>query len=93
MQIETPKRSRLPFRRPLRRGRARVRGAHEAKREPETVVRVRLGLRTYAYVCEPVALGTLVEVAAPISGIVVRRVVGFGRDGYTGPLKRAKVVR
>jgi hypothetical protein len=96
MQIETPRRSRLPFRRPLRRGRARLRRGGQEKRQPETVVRVPLGWRgrTYAYVCgEPVALWTYVEVEAPFSGRVVVPVVGFGRGGYTGPLKRAKVVR
>lgn len=42
---------------------------------------------------EPVGIGDIVEVHAAVSGVVRERVVDFGRQGYAGPLKRAKVVR
>jgi hypothetical protein len=88
-----------PVRQPGRRrrlviGRVRLPGQAE-RREPHRVVRVQLGVfgRTYAYrSTRPCALGDLVRVHARMSGWVVRPVVGFGRDGYAGPLKEARPV-
>lgn len=62
----------------------------------DVVIRVPLGFysRTYAYACRgPVNIGALVEVDAAVQGPVVVPVVGFGRGGYSGPLKRARVLR
>lgn len=81
-------------RRVLGRVSLRRRGEHERRRD--VVVRVPLGPygRTYAYVArEPVGRGDFVEVEARVQGVVVVPVVGFGRQGYRGPLKRAKVIR
>lgn len=70
---------------------------HGTRRGPsqERVVRIHLGNggRSYAYLCggNP-RLGSLVRANAPRSGTVERPVVGFGRGGWTGPLKRVTLV-
>lgn len=87
--IERPR----PARR-LRRGVLRF-GSPARRAEPHRVVRVELGMfgRTYAYRCRrQVALGQMVRVHARVEGWAVRPVVGFGRDGYKGPLKDATPV-
>lgn len=80
---------------PLTRGRLRLRGEmHE--RAGDQVVQVPLGWfgRTYAYTCRgPVRAGDVVQVHGAFSGTVQSVVVGFGRNGFDGPLKRARVIR
>lgn len=90
MTVDAPVRHRS--RRTL--GGPRSRG-DDAAHEQERVVRIPLGLfRLYAYrVRGKVRLGTIVEVDTPIEGTVRRPVVGFGRGGYDGPLKLARIVR
>lgn len=78
-------------------GRApRLRRGQDCSPARDVVVRVALGFygRTYAYVCRgPVQLGDFVEVFAPVAGCdVIEPVVGFGRQGYAGPLRRARRV-
>lgn len=74
----------------------RLRRGSDCSPQGDVVVRVALGWRgrTYAYVCRgPVMLGDFVEVYAAVAGCeVIEPVVGFGRDGYAGPLKRARKV-
>lgn len=79
----------------LVRGRLRLRGDAASEHADDKVIRVPLGLygRTYAYLCRGARMGDLVEVDAALQGAVIVPVVGFGRDGYTGPLKRARVLR
>lgn len=80
---------------PLTRGRVRLRGEQHA-RAGDQVIQVPLGWfgRTYAYVCRgPVRVGSVVLVHGAFSGSVQTVVVGFGRGGYDGPLKRARVIR
>ena len=89
MRVET-----RPARR-LKRGTAVLPGRRRGEmHDGDVVVRVPLGWRTYCYVCrENPQMGTLVEVVTPVSGATVVPVSGFGRDGYSGPLKRARIVR
>lgn len=80
---------------PLTRGRIRLRG-EQHERAGDHVVRVPLGWfgRTYVYACRgPVRVGDVVQVHGAVSGDTQSVVVGFGRGGYDGPLKRARVVR
>lgn len=81
----------VPLTRPWRRGLARL-PVPARRQDPHRVVRVELGMlgRTYAYRCRrQVAAGQLVRVHGRVEGWTVRPVVGFGRDGYGGPLKEA----
>lgn len=62
----------------------------------DVIVRVRFYRRgrSYAFVVRgPVERGSYVEVEGTFSGKVVRPVIGFGRAGYRGPLRRGRVVR
>jgi hypothetical protein len=61
----------------------------------KTVVRIHLpaSSRTYAYRCRDGArIGDIVRVVTPYSGVVESPVVGFGRGGWWGCLKPARVV-
>lgn len=78
----------------FRRGTLRLRGV-----ERDSVIRIRFpstpcGIeRTYAYVCRGARVGDMVEVHGLISGHVIVPVIGLGRNGYAGSLKRARLVR
>jgi len=48
--------------------------------------------RTYAYRCRGCRKGDLVKVPIP-GDVLYRRVVGYGRHGYFGRLKRAERVQ
>lgn len=66
-------------------------------RRGDRVIRVRFPFsrKSYAFVArEPVGVGDDVEVFSAVQHeFVVTQVVGFGRRGYMGPLKRARVLR
>jgi hypothetical protein len=83
-------------RRRLIRGHLRLRGDAATERQGDKVIRVPLGVygREYAYLCRGAQLGDTVEVYATFQGsYVMTSVIGFGRGGYRGPLKRARVLR
>jgi hypothetical protein len=81
-------------RRPLVRGHVRL--ERGCRKSDDRIIRVPLGKyhRQYSYVVRgPVRLGDSVEVHTALSGWVIAEVVGFGRAGYDGPLKRGRVLR
>lgn len=71
---------------------SRLRGA-VGEADEYRVVRIRLGLKLYAYRCAGRPhFGRRVQAVTPFSGTVKRRVLAFGRGRYTGPLKRCTLV-